>query len=214
MPAIAIKFVLVPPIQRMVTVKTTVKTFAMFLMPVLLLSAASAWAGDTPVTPAATPEPAPIASPVHVPRHYVVTSDMLPHERVLTWDMNFDGAAGKYFPDSGRSHWTGFGRVRAGVMYIHDLVYLSLGPTYEYSDLSSATFGLQGEAMHLEKGIWCQAGFLLDIAGRPGFMFAIGWSLLGLEVQEREFDQIGSGFSPIIYLKLRIPVGVIARIGK
>src|SRR5882724_9014024 len=130
-----------------VLVKATLKLSTVFILTALAFSSAPAWAGDTPagVLPGT-----------------MRMGDTSMRERVWTWDVNVDGALGKFSSDSGSSRWTGFGRVRAGVMRIHDLLYLSLGPTYEISDRQVATFGLQGEIMHLRSGLWCQGGLLLD----------------------------------------------------
>lgn len=151
----------------------------------------------------ATTVAAPAVSAPVVPMNF-----SLPPIREWHWDVNLDGAFGRLYPDTGSRHWTGFGRARAGVMYIHDNVHLSLGATYEYSDRQAATFGLQAEAMHLRVGIWAQAGLLIDTQPQPGFMAAVGWSLFGLELQGREYE--GLGFTPALYLKLRVPFGVIA----
>jgi hypothetical protein len=176
-------------------VRQSFKTIGLALLPFLALSAAPALADGSTVAAPATSS-------------LVVTSGMLPPIREWHWDLNVDGAFGRLFPETGSHRWTGFGRARAGVMYIHDAVHLSLGLTYEYSDRQAATFGLQAEVMHLSIGAWAQAGFLLDTQPHPGFMAAVGWSLFGHEVQGREYD--GLGFSPSVYLKIRVPIGVIA----
>jgi hypothetical protein len=93
---------------------------------------------------------------------------------------------------------------------VRDPVFLSLGATYELSNLSAATIGVQGEWMNLEVGVWGQAGPIFDVAhgGRPGVMAALGWSIFGVEVQGRDMQD--AGFVGAIYAKLRIPIGIIA----
>src|SRR5437879_2000948 len=59
-------------------------------------------------------------------------------ERGWWWDANFEGGVGTSGPNGGL--W-GMGRARVGVMYMTEPWYLSLGPTYEYSGFSAATFG-------------------------------------------------------------------------
>lgn len=128
-----------------------------------------------------------------------------------TWDANLDGAIG--YSWQGDNHLTGFGRARAGILYVNeeDLQaphYYSLGATYEFSDFSPATFGLQFEQMSLNSGTWFQLGALVDIQPRPGFMIAGGLSLLGVEAQVRWADNEGAFFA--IFGKLRIPISIIA----
>lgn len=204
--------------------KTSLKTLGFLLLSVpVLFTASTANAdvppaasaeGDAPTAPAApdvtTTPPSPTPAPQNPLPNAVLTGNMVPRERVITWDLNVDAAYGRLFsePDA---RWTAFGRVRAGVMYIHDSLYFSLGPTYEISKLQPATFGLQGEVMHIETGLWCQIGALVDIAPHPGFMVAAGWSLFGIEFQAREYDTYGIGEAPAVYGKIRIPIGVIAR---
>jgi hypothetical protein len=126
-----------------------------------------------------------------------------------TWDLNIEGAVGRFYGSEAHA-WTGFGRVRAGGLFIREPLYLSLGMTYEFSDLSKATFGVQGEVMHLDLGLWAQGGGLLDVAGHAGGMLAVGWSLFGVETQLRQYDGLGSGIA--VYAKLRLPISIIARI--
>jgi hypothetical protein len=130
------------------------------------------------------------------------------YERSVTWDANIDGAFGRYFEGSGK--WTGFVRGRAGVLFVREPLYDSIGFTYEYSPLSAATFGLQAEVLDLDLGLWAQAGGLLDIHARPGAMLALGWSLFGVEAQYRSFEGYGEGFA--VYAKLRVPISILTRI--
>lgn len=195
--------------------KTSLRTLGLLLLSAPVLFTTSAAQADPPPTPTAAPDatavsPPPTPAPPNPPPPAVLAGNMVPRERVLTWDLNVDGAYGRLFSEpDGR--WTMFGRVRAGVMYIRDSLYFSLGPTYEISKLQTATFGLQGEVMHIETGLWCQLGALVDVAPHPGFMAAAGWSLFGIEFQAREYDTYGIGEAPAVYGKIRIPIGVIAR---
>jgi hypothetical protein len=128
-------------------------------------------------------------------------------KRYTSWDANIEGAYGRILSDP--THPSGFGRVRGGVLWIRDPHFLSLGVTYEFSDRSAATLGIQGEYLNLELGVWAQAGPLVDLAhaARPGGMFALGWSVLGVELQARSYEDLG--FAPAVYAKLRIPLGII-----
>jgi hypothetical protein len=153
-----------------------------------------------------TPPAAPTTLPASAPDKATYRGPVYQHAN--TWDLNIEGAFGRYFGDS--PVWTGFGRIRAGALFVREPLYEALGLTYEYSSLSKGTFGIQGEILHLDMGIWGQVGALLDVSGHPGGMAAIGWSLVGVEAQYREYDGRGDGIA--IYAKLRIPVSIIARI--
>ena len=128
-------------------------------------------------------------------------------KRYNSWDANIDGGIGRVF-DPGET--TGLLRVRAGVLFIRDPHFLALGATYELSHLSAATLGIQGEYLHLESGVWLQAGPLLDVGSnkpRFGWMGSLGWSLLGVEYQGRDYN--GNGYVSAVFAKLRIPLGII-----
>ncbi len=85
---------------------------------------------------------------------------------------------------------------------------VSVGLTYDYSDLSPATFGIQAEVLPLAAGAWLQVGALLDAAQvRPGFMVSAGLSIFGLEAQLRGHEDHGSFWA--LYGKIRVPVRVI-----
>jgi hypothetical protein len=130
--------------------------------------------------------------------------------RYLTWDANIDGAFGYSFQGDG--HLSGFGRVRGGLLFVNEEdiqapSFRALGLTYEISELTPATFGLQFEFMSLNSGAWFQVGAMVDIQPRPGFMLGAGLSLLGVEGQVRWSE--GEGAFVAIYGKLRIPLGII-----
>jgi hypothetical protein len=128
----------------------------------------------------------------------------------VTWDANIDGALGYSFEAD--NHFTGFARARVGLLFVNEEdiqapLFRSLGVTYEFSDFTPATFGIQAESMWLNSGVWLQAGALIDIQPRPGFMLAAGISLLGVEGQVRWSEDDGPFVA--IFGKLRIPLGVI-----
>lgn len=123
-----------------------------------------------------------------------------------TWDLNIDGAYGRVFSDNPESSF--FGRVRGGIMNVNESIFTMLGATYEVSSLSQTTLGLQGEWLHLQLGVWVQAGGLLDVSPTNfGGMGAVGWSLFGVEFQYRGYENIDP--APALYGKIRIPLGVI-----
>ena len=158
----------------------------------------------TPVPATAPPMPAPPApAPPVQPESAVPFVFTRPGKRYVTWDLNVEGAGGRVFTEP--AQWTGFGRVRAGVLWVRDPDFFTLGVNYEVSGLSSAIVGAQGEWMNLEMGTWGQVGPLFDVAhgGRPGFMASLGWSIVGIEYQGR--DMRDADFVSAIYAKLRGP---------
>lgn len=141
------------------------------------------------------------------PAKLAIAAGLGPQERATTWDMNLDLGYGRVFSDPG--HWSTFGRVRAGVLHVHDTLYFALGATYDVSSLTPATFGVQGEVLHLESGFWFQLGGFVGTPGaHPGAMAAAGVSLIGIEAQARGYDDLGTVGA--VYLKVRVPVGIIA----
>lgn len=117
-----------------------------------------------------------------------------------------EGAYGRYFP---AREGFGFARCRGGLLYSSDPIFYALGLTYEWSNLEDATFGVQAEVMQIETGLWLQLGGLMDAHAHPGAMAAVGWSILGAELQLRKFDPDDYGFAAVA--KLRIPVTFIAQ---
>ena len=124
---------------------------------------------------------------------------------MTTWDLNLEGALGWYFQNG--PQFTGFLRARPGVLVIRDPLYFTVGPTYDWSPISPATFGLQGEILHFDKGLWAQVGGLVDTHARFGADLALGLSLLGVEGQYRSYENIGSVLA--VYVKLRLPIGIL-----
>jgi hypothetical protein len=186
--------------------------------------------GSAAVAPVAPPGTTPVAPPVALSAapplaqgHWVYVQDAPAptavstatakriqlgpvYTKANTWDLNIDGAVGRYFGDEDR--WTGFVRARAGVLFVREPLYSAIGFTYEYSSLANATFGIQAEVLHLDSGFWGQVGGLLDTKGNPGVMAAIGFSVIGVEAQYRAYPGLGDGVA--IYAKIRVPVGVLA----
>ncbi|NUQ76044.1 MAG: hypothetical protein HUU21_21095 [Polyangiaceae bacterium] len=157
-------------------------------------------AGQTAAPPSAGPD-----APIKVePRYKGRTS------RYITWDANIEGALGYSF--EGDHHLSGFGRVRGGLLFVNEEdiqapAFRAVGLTYEISEFTPATFGLQAEFLSLNSGAWIQAGAMIDIQPRPGFMLGAGLSLLGVEAQVRWSE--GDGAFIAVYGKLRIPLGII-----
>ncbi len=94
------------------------------------------------------------------------------------------------------------------MLVFRDADVFALGATYEYANLADATFGIQGEYINDNSGWWIQLGALVDTQPRPGAMAAVGYTLLGVELQLRSYESLGATFA--VYAKLRIPVGFLA----
>ncbi|GAC1352255.1 MAG: hypothetical protein NVS3B20_15490 [Polyangiales bacterium] len=125
---------------------------------------------------------------------------------MTTWDLNLEGGYGAILKDA--KPGVLFGRARGGVMRITDYSIVSvLGVTCDLSSRAPLAFGLQGELLHLELGLWVQGQGLIDLKGHPGASVAVGFSLLGVELQTREYDDSGRAWG--ILGKLRLPVSLI-----
>lgn len=122
-----------------------------------------------------------------------------------TIDLNLEGGGGRFFGDPKATY--GFGRARAGVMFARWPLFSMVGATYEYNGLSPATFGVQGELLHLSAGIWGQLGGMIDVHGKPGGMVALGFSVLGVEAQYRGYED--KDYGAALIAKIRIPLGVL-----
>jgi len=134
------------------------------------------------------------------------------------FDLNVEGGLGKTIH---RNRVTGFARARFGVLKVLEgnipqasPLYLTGGATLMSSDIGLLAIGLQAECMHLNSGLWTQAGGFVDVLKPgPGFAFATGWSLLGAEVQYRFIDEermpgdLRADW--VLYGKLRVPVTII-----
>lgn len=125
----------------------------------------------------------------------------------LTWDLNVEGAYGHIFSDPSRS--TFLGRARAGLLLVRRPFYWALGPTYEISALSDATFGVQGEVTWLAYGPWAQVGALMDVGGHKGAAASLGFMLFGVEAQLRDAEATGTAWS--IFGKVRLPIAIFYR---
>ena len=160
-----------------------------------------------PAPAAAPPETAAPPSTKKKPKIYGQSPDAM-GERALTWDLNIDGAFGRAFGDVDKP--AGFARIRGGILRIREPLFLAVGATYEFSSFTPATFGVQAEAMHLSTGLWIQAGAMIDVQPKPGVMAAVGWSLLGAEIQYRSYDKYGLNDTLAFYGKIRIPISIIS----
>jgi hypothetical protein len=221
-----------PPVRRRVGSLLVASALASFAtvaradppLPAPIVSARAPTPAPDPPPATLTPPPSAEATPAGAPTGhwvYVTEPKSAPpapparaagpgqdsvYARANTWDLNIDGAFGRFFGDDAK--WTGFVRARAGILFVREPLYSAIGLTYEYSSLSNATFGIQAEILHLDSGFWAQLGGLLDVSGHPGIMAAVGFSLVGIEAQYRTYDGLGDGIA--IYAKLRAPIGVLA----
>ena len=122
-----------------------------------------------------------------------------------TIDLDLEGGIGRHFGDPDRP--VRFARARVGVMFARWPVFTMIGATYEYNNLSPATFGVQGELLHLSGGVWGQIGAMMDTHGKAGGLVSLGFSIIGVEAQYRGYEDNAYGVA--VLGKLRIPIGVI-----
>jgi len=127
-----------------------------------------------------------------------------------TWDLNLEGGLGWNLTRD--APLLGLVRARGGLMWMDTTDFAaprfySLGVTATYCGLGSLAFGIQGELLDLSSGVWGQLGAHIDIDAAPGFEASLGWSLFGVEAQLRLEDH---GNQAALFLKLRIPIGIIA----
>lgn len=136
-----------------------------------------------------------------------------PNERDVitrTWDLNLEGGLGWNLTHD--APLLGLARARGGLTWMDtsDIAaprFYSLGVTALYCGIGDLAFGLQGELLDLSSGVWGQVGAHIDINTSTGLEASLGWSLFGVEAQVRFEDQ---GTQAALFLKLRIPIGIIA----
>lgn len=133
------------------------------------------------------------------------------------FDLNLEGGLGA-LADGGEL--AGFGRLRAGWLAVHESdtdaqaspLFFVLGATYEASNLSPATLGLQTEFVHVGSGFWAQLGGFVDVTrAAPGWMGSVGWSVVGAELQHRayEHDDGEVHVNLAVFGKLRLPLTLL-----
>lgn len=125
-----------------------------------------------------------------------------------TWDVNLEFGLGSVFRDSDR--FAMLGRGRFGALFVRENHFWQIGATVEYlNKVERPAFGIQGEYLNLEKGVWAQVGGNVDTKGHPGFVGALGFSIIGAEVQVREYEGDTVAHAALLG-KIRIPLGILA----
>ena len=170
------------------------------LAAVLAAPLARAQSGqDAPAPPPAQPAPA-------SPSPRLLAGELRNDDRALTWDVNLEAGYGRIFLDPSVALWQY--RVRGGLLLVNDSTYFFAGATWEPNNRSAKIFGAQVEVLQIQAGFWTQLGANFDLDGaHPGFVAAMGLSLVGLEAQYRAHEGAGSAWS--LAAKLRLPLGVI-----
>jgi hypothetical protein len=124
-----------------------------------------------------------------------------------TWDLNFDVGVGYAFGDVGK--WSGLARGRAGALIVRNDNFYQLGATAEYVGLvHRPAFGLQAEYLHLQLGTWFEVGASVDTKGRIGGMASAGLSIVGVEAEVRQFENLADP-SFALFAKIRVPIGIL-----
>ncbi len=176
-------------------------------------------AEPAPIEPAADSSKAPRsdAPPGELGAQFSVPTVGFRRRSSVSWDLDLQGGLGPSFEQGGPT-LAGFARVRGGAIWMDatDVAapnFYSLGFFADASNLpTQVAYGVQGEFMSLSSGVWLQAGAGIDVAAKPLFLGSVGWSIVGVEVQARWSEQ--SDVFPVVFGKLRIPIGVIALAGR
>jgi hypothetical protein len=180
---------------------------AMPVVPAAVVPGATPAAAATSTnTTGVVPSSPPAAAEPSKPRGKVGTvEDFM--ERDTTWDLNLEGGLGGAFTEAG-TKLSGMFRARAGVMFVRAPHFFTVGASYQWSNRSYATIDIQAEYMHLTSGLWLQVGPLLDLEHtRPGVMVSGGISIIGVELQQRSFADLG--VSTVVMGKIRAPLGFL-----
>ncbi|MEM1031764.1 MAG: hypothetical protein AAGN82_15540 [Myxococcota bacterium] len=145
-----------------------------------------------------------------------------PRRVQLLPDIDLDGGVARALEPEA---WIGFGRLRLGVLTwiepstpVASPVLVSVGATYGLSSFSPAEVGVETELLHLGSGFWFQGAGAVDLVDPgPVWRVAAGWSVLGVEVQNRTFpddDRLPSDPSRTFVIggKLRAPIGPLLKL--
>ncbi len=123
-----------------------------------------------------------------------------------TWDAAVDFGGGGFSTTDGAKFF-GMARIRPGILWPNGDKFWALGPYFETGSRSWGTVGVQGEYLDLKSAFWGQAMLFQDIeVGRPGVGIAGGWSVFGLELQQRSLNPEGPGV--VAMAKVHLPLGV------
>lgn len=122
----------------------------------------------------------------------------------MSWDFQYEQGFVLNHVDQFSRRW--FGRVRAGMIYVHEPWIIALGAVLEGAGVPSLAYGLQIEVTHLWQGFWGQATVSLDADAHVFSALSAGWSLLGFEWQRRLSD--GGSLRNAYLLKIRVPLGI------
>ncbi|WP_428261718.1 hypothetical protein [Haliangium sp.] len=150
---------------------------------------------DSAPAPATAPQPSPRALPMGTPAMF------LPRRTGLSWDLELGLGLRLYDNEDTADLFAG--RVRAGVLWVYEPSFVSLGATAEIGGLASLGFGAQLSYTHLYRGLWGQLGASWLPGDDGGTMASLGagWSLFGLEWQIRDNDE------QALLFHLRLPLG-------
>lgn len=130
----------------------------------------------------------------------------IPAHAEATWDAAVDFGGGGFATTDGAKFF-GMARVRPGVLLPHGDQFWAFGPYFEVGSRSWGTVGAQAEYLDLKSALWSQVMVFHDLeVGRPGAGIAGGWSVFGVELQQRSLSPEGNGFVALV--KVHLPLGV------
>jgi hypothetical protein len=103
--------------------------------------------------------------------------------------------------------YAGNAQLRTGYMYLNEPTILCLGIISQLSTQLPSSFGVEFEAMNLWEGYRGQAGIMMDVKGHPMFLFGVGFSFIGFEIQAREYGH-GKDLKLSGFVKVDLPAGL------
>jgi hypothetical protein len=138
--------------------------------------------------------------------------------RDVTWDVHL--AAGGGLPVGGDLHGNNFlARGRVGVLLVYEPFFVGIGPTLEIGGLAQrkGAYGAQLDVVHIWSGVTAQLG-VSRIPEFESYMsnISLGFSLLSVEWQHGFFpedttdSELDWPSRDALFLKLRIPIGILA----
>lgn len=128
------------------------------------------------------------------------------YPRLETWDLDAVVGAG---PRLGGGETLVLGRVRAGVLFVREPHFWSLGLTGEIASRRAFALGVEGGLTSDSNGTWVQLGASRALTRNAwSGHVTVGWTLVGVELRGETGPQSGWQVLGV----LRLPVGIVAHL--
>lgn len=140
------------------------------------------------------------------------THSMNDFYRYIGPDVDLQGGLGYQYDTTAaiRNTVLGFGRLRMGAMWIPTYPWVfSVGPTVELNTSTLPVWGTQVEVMNFGAGLWLRGGVGLDYSAHPHFNAALGWSLVGVELNGFSAGPYDTHGGVAVLATVRIPIGFL-----